>query len=193
MTIKKYSHPITLKQLDLHGHAYQNKRLGKNFKRMTSRAQGIIYHADLLINDLGLESPYDLGSRWGIFVATAYSHIENSYRFMDEAYETSPKFISPIYFPNAALNSLSGWLSVAFNVTGPNSTIYSLAASNPALNIATNALLAQTIDYALVIKTTEYTQLILENIPVPEDQRIFSETLELVILTSTPSDTGLND
>lgn len=154
---------------------------------MTPRAQGIIYHADLLINDLGLESPYDLGSRWGIFVTTAYSHIENSYRFMDEAYETSPKFISPIFFPNAALNSLSGWLSVAFNVTGPNSTIYSLAVANPARELAINALRSKTIDYALVIKTTEYSQLILENIPVAENQDSFSESLELVILAAPPS------
>lgn len=158
---------------------------------MTPRAQGIIYQADLLINDLGLESPYDLGSRWGIFVTTAYSHIENSYRFMDEAYETSPKYISPIFFPNAALNSLSGWLSVAFNVTGPNSTIYSSADNNPARVIASNALLSKTIDYALVINTTEYTQLILENIPVAEEQRVFSETLELLLLTTTNSDPRL--
>lgn len=106
---------------------------------------------------------------------------------MDEAYETSPKFISPIFFPNAALNSLSGWLSVAFNVTGPNSTIYSLAVANPARELAINALRSKTIDYALVIKTTEYSQLILENIPVAENQDSFSESLELVILTAPPS------
>lgn len=60
----------------------------------------------------------------GVYVDAPYSHIENTYQLMKEAYDSSPAYISPMKFPSSVLNSMSGWLSVAYGITGPNSTIF---------------------------------------------------------------------
>lgn len=110
---------------------------------------------DMLCSDL---------EKVGIYVASSMSYIEHTKNFMNNTFNTSAKFVSPMAFPNTVLNSISGWISIVLGVSGPNITINTGRTSAlDALKIATDHIKYGLIEQALVVATEEISKAIIQS------------------------------
>ena len=177
---------VTLVKLSLPAvDAPLNHRLGKKSLRLPEAIQIAVYESGKLLQLANIDVDAPLGSRWGVYVDAPYSHIENTYQLMKEAYDSSPAYISPMKFPSSVLNSMSGWLSVAYGITGPNSTIFNgFTGGSGAFDLAVKNIDAGRLDYALVVYLKEYTPYILENITIEQHRLHFEEEMTILILQS---------
>ena len=100
----------------------------------------------------------------GIFVGTSLSYVEHGLQFMSPAYESSPRLVSPLMFPNTVLNSISGWISIVLGSKSINTTINTGQTSGiDALKVALEFLHSKAINKALVVVTEEIAKSVVES------------------------------
>jgi 3-oxoacyl-[acyl-carrier-protein] synthase II len=73
------------------------------------------------MRDSGLEVTEANSDRIGILMGSGMGGLESIEETYDKYLEThSPKKVSPFFIPGSIINLVSGHLSIAFNITGPN-------------------------------------------------------------------------
>jgi 3-oxoacyl-[acyl-carrier-protein] synthase II len=95
----------------------------KGLKSMSRTAQLACAAAALALADATLPSGDDAGDEIGIVGGTVYGNVGSVARFVHEVETEGPRFVDAMLFPNTVLNSPAGFASIAFNLTGLNSTV----------------------------------------------------------------------
>lgn len=132
----------------------------KGLKRLPCTTQNAIITALKLIEN----EKVDNLDRIGVFVGCSMDYIKNTMDFLNDAYESSARLVSPINFPNTVLNSISGWVSIVLGTTGINTTINTGYTSGlDAIKIAYDYLNYEIIDKAIVIGVEEISKEIIES------------------------------
>src|SRR5258707_14713952 len=73
------------------------------------------------VRDSGLVVTEANSDRIGVLMGSGMGGLESIEQAYDKYLEThSPKRVSPFFIPASIINLVSGHLSIAFNVTGPN-------------------------------------------------------------------------
>lgn len=67
--------------------------------------------------------------RVGLILGSAFAGQLGMIRFAEEVRSQSPRFVSPIHFPQTVGNYIAGAIARAYGITGPNSTVATGAAS----------------------------------------------------------------
>jgi 3-oxoacyl-(acyl-carrier-protein) synthase len=97
--------------------------------------------------------------RVGLVLGSALAGQLGMIRFANEVREQSPRFVSPIHFPQTVGNYVSGALSRSFNIKGPNITLATGGASGlDALMEACAALSAGVVDVVIAGGTDEVSE-----------------------------------
>jgi 3-oxoacyl-[acyl-carrier-protein] synthase II len=94
---------------------------GKDARRMDAFMQYGVIAGMQAMRDSGLEVTEANSDRIGILMGSGMGGLESIEETYDKYLEThSPKKVSPFFIPGSIINLVSGHLSIAFNITGPN-------------------------------------------------------------------------
>jgi 3-oxoacyl-[acyl-carrier-protein] synthase II len=94
---------------------------GKDARRMDPFMQYGIVAGMQAMHDSGLVVTAENSDRIGILMGSGMGGLEFIEQTYDKYLETrSPKRVSPFFIPGSIINLVSGHLSIAFNITGPN-------------------------------------------------------------------------
>ena len=158
-TLDIYSKTIKVKMLkNINISDYTSSKGLKKLPKATKNA--IVSSIACTNNILTEEEKKDLG----IFVGMSLSYIEHGLQFMSPAYESSPRLVSPLMFPNTVLNSISGWISIVLGSKSINTTINTGQNSGiDALKVALEFLHSKAINKALVVVTEEIAKSVVES------------------------------
>lgn len=132
----------------------------KGLRRLPKATKNAIIASLECTKYLTTEEKRDLG----IFAGTSLSYIEHTLRFMSDAYNATPRLVSPMMFPNTVLNSISGWVSIILKSHAINTTINT--GNNSGVDAMENAieyLESGILRYALVIVTEEISPAVIES------------------------------
>ena len=133
----------------------------KGLKKLPKATKNAIVSSIACTNNILTE---DEKKNLGIFVGTSLSYVEHGLQFMSPAYESSPRLVSPLMFPNTVLNSISGWISIVLGSRSINTTINTGQNSGiDALKVALEFLQSKAINKALVVVTEEITKSVVES------------------------------
>jgi len=111
----------------------------KGLKNMSRTAQLACAAAALALADASLPAGEGAGDEVGIVGGTVYGNVGSVARFVHEVETEGPRFVDAMLFPNTVLNSPAGFASIAFNLTGLNSTVN----AGPATGLAALAYAAR--------------------------------------------------
>jgi 3-oxoacyl-[acyl-carrier-protein] synthase II len=93
----------------------------KEARRMDAFMQYGVVAGTQAMRDSGLEVTAANSDRIGILMGSGMGGLESIEQTYDKFLEThSPKKVSPFFIPGSIINLVSGHLSIAFNITGPN-------------------------------------------------------------------------
>jgi 3-oxoacyl-[acyl-carrier-protein] synthase II len=93
----------------------------KEARRMDAFMQYGVVAGTQAMRDSGLEVTAANADRIGILMGSGMGGLESIEQTYDKFLEThSPKKVSPFFIPGSIINLVSGHLSIAFNITGPN-------------------------------------------------------------------------
>jgi len=93
----------------------------KDARRMDAFMQYGVIAGMQAMRDSGLEVTEANSDRIGILMGSGMGGLESIEETYDRYLEThSPKKVSPFFIPGSIINLVSGHLSIAFNITGPN-------------------------------------------------------------------------
>jgi 3-oxoacyl-[acyl-carrier-protein] synthase II len=93
----------------------------KDARRMDAFMQYGVVAGTQAMRDSGLVVTESNSDRIGILMGSGMGGLESIEETYDKYLEThSPKKVSPFFIPASIINLVSGHLSIAFNVTGPN-------------------------------------------------------------------------
>jgi 3-oxoacyl-[acyl-carrier-protein] synthase II len=93
----------------------------KDARRMDAFMQYGVVAGTQAMRDSGLVVTEGNSDRIGILMGSGMGGLESIEQTYDKYLEThSPKKVSPFFIPASIINLVSGHLSIAFNVTGPN-------------------------------------------------------------------------
>ena len=93
----------------------------KDARRMDAFMQYGVIAGMQAMRDSGLEVTEANSDRIGILMGSGMGGLESIEETYDKYLEThSPKKVSPFFIPGSIINLVSGHLSIAFNITGPN-------------------------------------------------------------------------
>jgi 3-oxoacyl-[acyl-carrier-protein] synthase II len=93
----------------------------KEARRMDAFMQYGVVAGMQAMRDSGLEVTAANSERIGILMGSGMGGLESIEQTYDKFLEThSPKKVSPFFIPGSIINLVSGHLSIAFNITGPN-------------------------------------------------------------------------
>lgn len=93
----------------------------KDARRMDPFMQYGIVAGMQAVRDSGLVITEENADRTGILMGSGMGGLEFIEQTYDKYLEThSPKRVSPFFIPGSIINLVSGHLSIAFNITGPN-------------------------------------------------------------------------
>jgi 3-oxoacyl-[acyl-carrier-protein] synthase II len=93
----------------------------KDARRMDAFMQYGVVAGTQAMRDSGLVVTESNSDRIGILMGSGMGGLESIEEAYDKYLEThSPKKVSPFFIPASIINLVSGHLSIAFNVTGPN-------------------------------------------------------------------------
>ena len=93
----------------------------KDARRMDAFMQYGVIAGTQAMRDSGLEVTEANSDRIGILMGSGMGGLESIEETYDKYLEThSPKKVSPFFIPGSIINLVSGHLSIAFNITGPN-------------------------------------------------------------------------
>ena len=93
----------------------------KDARRMDAFMQYGVVAGMQAMRDSGLVVTEENSDRIGILMGSGMGGLESIEETYDKYLEThSPKRVSPFFIPGSIINLVSGHLSIAFNITGPN-------------------------------------------------------------------------
>ena len=93
----------------------------KDARRMDAFMQYGVVAGMQAMRDSGLNVTEKNSDRIGILMGSGMGGLESIEQTYDKFLETnSPKKVSPFFIPGSIINLVSGHLSIAFNITGPN-------------------------------------------------------------------------
>jgi 3-oxoacyl-[acyl-carrier-protein] synthase II len=93
----------------------------KDARRMDAFMQYGVVAGMQAMRDSGLKVTEANSDRIGILMGSGMGGLESIEETYDKYLEThSPKKVSPFFIPGSIINLVSGHLSIAFNITGPN-------------------------------------------------------------------------
>jgi 3-oxoacyl-[acyl-carrier-protein] synthase II len=93
----------------------------KDARRMDAFMQYGVIAGMQAMRDSGLKVTEANSDRIGILMGSGMGGLESIEETYDKYLEThSPKKVSPFFIPGSIINLVSGHLSIAFNITGPN-------------------------------------------------------------------------
>jgi len=93
----------------------------KDARRMDAFMQYGVVAGMQAMRDSGLAVTEENADRIGILMGSGMGGLESIEQTYDKFLEThSPKRVSPFFIPGSIINLVSGHLSIAFNITGPN-------------------------------------------------------------------------
>jgi 3-oxoacyl-[acyl-carrier-protein] synthase II len=93
----------------------------KDARRMDAFMQYGVIAGMQAMRDSGFEVTEANADRIGILMGSGMGGLESIEEAYDKYLETqSPKKVSPFFIPGSIINLVSGHLSIAFNITGPN-------------------------------------------------------------------------
>jgi 3-oxoacyl-[acyl-carrier-protein] synthase II len=93
----------------------------KDARRMDAFMQYGVVAGMQAMRDSGLQVTEANSDRIGILMGSGMGGLESIEETYDKYLEThSPKKVSPFFIPGSIINLVSGHLSIAFNITGPN-------------------------------------------------------------------------
>jgi 3-oxoacyl-[acyl-carrier-protein] synthase II len=105
-----------IRQLDLEPYLS-----AKDARRMDAFMQYGVVAGMQAMRDSGLKVTEENSDRIGILMGSGMGGLESIEETYDRFLEThSPKKVSPFFIPGSIINLVSGHLSIAFNITGPN-------------------------------------------------------------------------
>ena len=108
-----------IRQLDLDPYM-----IAKDARRMDAFMQYGVVAGTQAMRDSGLAVTDANSDRIGVMMGSGMGGLESIEQTYDKYLEThSPKKVSPFFIPASIINLVSGHLSIAFNVTGPNLAI----------------------------------------------------------------------
>jgi 3-oxoacyl-[acyl-carrier-protein] synthase II len=122
-----------IRQLDLE--PYMS---AKDARRMDAFMQYGVVAGMQAMRDSGLTVTEANSDRIGVLMGSGMGGLESIEQTYDKYLEThSPKKVSPFFIPGSIINLVSGHLSIAFNLTGPNLAVATACTtSNHALGLA---------------------------------------------------------
>ncbi len=96
------------------------------------------------LNDAGLNPPDDdIAHRYGVAIGSGIGGLTTIEQSCETLLKSGPRRISPFFIPAAIINMASGWLSMRYNLQGPNfATSTACATGSHAIGLA-----ARTIAY----------------------------------------------
>ena len=95
------------------------------------------------INDAGLIVPEDKAYRYGVAIGSGIGGLTSIEQNHTTLVKSGPRRISPFFIPAAIVNMAAGWVSMKYNLQGPNfATSTACATGNHAIGLA-----ARTIAY----------------------------------------------
>ena len=95
------------------------------------------------INDAGLTVPEDRAYRYGVAIGSGIGGLTSIEQNHSTLVKSGPRRISPFFIPAAIVNMAAGWVSMKYNLQGPNfATSTACATGNHAIGLA-----ARTIAY----------------------------------------------
>src|SRR3990170_4382190 len=102
---------------------------GKEIKRTDSFIQYAVAATRISLEDAGLEISEELSSRVGAIIGTAVGGVEVFQKNIIEMHEKGPNRVSPSFIPSIIANMASAYVSIIFNLKGPNSCVVTACAS----------------------------------------------------------------
>lgn len=114
----------------------------KESRRMDAFMQYGVVAGMQAMRDSGLVVTEANSDRIGILMGSGMGGLESIEETYDKFLEThSPKKVSPFFIPGSIINLVSGHLSIAFNITGPNLAVATACTtSTHALGLATRLI-----------------------------------------------------
>jgi len=103
----------------------------KDARRMDAFMQYGVIAGMQAMRDSGLEVTDANSDRIGILMGSGMGGLESIEETYDKYLEThSPKKVSPFFIPGSIINLVSGHLSIAFKITGPNLAVNMIKTEN---------------------------------------------------------------
>ena len=129
------------------------------FRRIPRAYQFALLAADQALRQAKLE-PASESESVGLFFCTDHGAEEQSSQFLDDLFLKSPRLVRPLLFQNTTFAAGAGELSLHYRIKGPSYTLTSgFHGFIQALTLASAALSAGRIRYALVVACDELTRL----------------------------------
>lgn len=115
----------------------------KGLRQLTRGTRFALASAKLALDDAGISYPVteEVTDSYGVSVGISAGSIYNFIEFDREILVKGPRFIEPLFFPNAGPNAAASQISIKFNIKGFNATIStSSAAGLDAIYYASNMI-----------------------------------------------------
>lgn len=97
----------------------------KGLRQLTRSTQFALVGARLALDDAGLSYPVpeEVTDSYGVSIGISAGSIYNFIEFDREILVKGPRFVDPLFFPNAGPNAAASQISIKFNMKGFNTTI----------------------------------------------------------------------
>ena len=125
-----------IKKLDLSGIIDQ-----KEARKMDEFIQYGIVAAAEAINDSGLKIPEDKAHRYGVAIGAGIGGLTSIEQNCATLFNSGPRRISPFFTPSAIINMAAGWVSMKYNLQGPNlATATACASGSHSIGLAARSI-----------------------------------------------------
>ncbi|NDI35945.1 beta-ketoacyl synthase N-terminal-like domain-containing protein [Chengkuizengella sediminis] len=100
------------------------KRLGfTGFKRLPRETKLACYAIEQVLENSGTPIPKQKCNQTAVIIASTFSNLNPIVELYNDVEKFGADKLNPAIFPNTVINSISGYASIMFNITGPNITI----------------------------------------------------------------------
>ena len=114
---------------------------GRDVRKMDVFIQYGIAAAVEAISDAGLVVPDDRAHRYGVVIGSGIGGLASIEQNCELLIKKGPRRISPFFTPSAIINMAAGWVSMKYNLQGPNfATSTACATGNHAIGLAARAI-----------------------------------------------------
>jgi 3-oxoacyl-[acyl-carrier-protein] synthase II len=102
---------------------------GKEIKRTDPFIQYAVAATKIALESAGLEISEELSSRTGAVIGTGIGGVDVFQKNFIEMLEKGPNRVSPFFIPSIIANMASAYVSIIFNLQGPNSCVVTACAA----------------------------------------------------------------
>jgi 3-oxoacyl-[acyl-carrier-protein] synthase II len=102
---------------------------GKEIKRTDPFIQYAVAATKMALEDAGLEVSEEFSSRVGAIIGTGVGGVDVFQKNLIEMHERGPNKVSPFFIPSIIANMASAYVSIIFNLQGPNSCVVTACAA----------------------------------------------------------------